>query len=537
MINQKDIYHKLNQKNLLFFLAIFFLLYLFFSPTFITANEYAFISTSKNFLSSNNYYIGYSESIRAFLIKLPAYFLFNNFDYEIVHKILKTLSLLFFSYAIFHFSKSFKISNISILISILVFILSKQSYFGTENILSTIELKTFSYISIILAFSFLQKKNVMLSIFLSSFSIYSHFLVGYFWAGALCIFYYLKIKNLKIVLIFFLKIFLISIPITVILFYENYYNFNPLLQTSYNDIFFERHKGFTTPFTDSYGIKKSWIFGYIFIFANLNIFIFLKKKLKKNLNNELFLLLILLNIYFFALTLFLYFDRNFFLIKFIPFRPESLILLFTLFCIFELIFDWFRKKNIRKQISILITIILISLSPLLLGSNINLLRVTQIIIQKGHITLKDTNKFLKDHLEDNDKDLINWVKKETNEDDIVLFEDGRNLTSKNQKDIYLFVRENNFEISKILSSSWETIVNRPAYVTRDVIGGNFNELIDWRKRLEQKNSVYKGKCEVLNNIPVLYIVAFKKDSKINLDKCFKSSLINFGKYYIYKNEK
>ena len=120
----------------------------------------------------------------------------------------------------------------------------------------------------------------MLSIFLSSFSIYSHFLVGYFWAGALCIFYYLKIKNLKIVLIFF-KNFLISIPITVILFYENYYNFNPLLQTSYNDIFFERHKGFTTPFTDSYGIKKSWIFGYIFIFANLNIFIFLKKSLKK----------------------------------------------------------------------------------------------------------------------------------------------------------------------------------------------------------------------------------------------------------------
>ena len=108
MINQKDIYHKLNQKNLLFFLAIFFLLYLFFSPTFITANEYAFISTSKNFLSSNNYYIGYSESIRAFLIKLPAYFLFNNFDYEIVHKILKTLSLLFFSYAIFHFSKVLK---------------------------------------------------------------------------------------------------------------------------------------------------------------------------------------------------------------------------------------------------------------------------------------------------------------------------------------------------------------------------------------------------------------------------------------------
>ena len=58
-----------------------------------------------------------------------------------------------------------------------------------------------------------------------------------------------------------------------------------------------------------------------------------------------------------------------------------------------------------------------------------------------------------------------------------------------------------------------------------------------RERLEQKNSVYKGKCEVLNNIPVLYIVAFKKDSKTNLDKCFKSSLINFGKYYIYKNEK
>ena len=144
---------------------------------------------------------------------------------------------------------------------------------------------------------------------------------------------------------------------------------------------------------------------------------------------------------------------------------------------------------------------------------------------------------MSDYLEIDDVKLINWAKNKTSENEIIIIEDGKNYTKTKQKEVAIFVRGDNYVLSRLLSSSWETISNRPAYVNRDVVGGNIKEIIEWHKRLEQKNKVYKGDCKILKDIPILYIVAFKEESKMNLDRCFTSSLINFGKYYIYKNDK
>lgn len=524
----------LNKKNFLFFLLIFILLFLFFAPTHFLANEYAFVSRALQFFNTNENFIGFSDSIRASIIRVPLYFYFKFFGFEVGLKIARTLTLALYALAFYHFSVSFRFSNLTILTGILIFILAGQSIFRTAFIIGTFELKVIASIAVIFSLSYLQREKYLKSIILISLAIYSHFLVGYFWLGAICVFYYLKEKDLKIILKYFIKVFLITLPVLLLLVYENYFiNLNGDI-VDYNKIFLDRHDGLTNPFTKDWNLKKNWIFGYIIIFINIFLLFFLKKIIKNNLNNNFFSLIIFLNLYFIFLTIILYFDREFILAKFIPFRPESFTLIFSLFIIIELTFIFYKKQSLKKKIIILSTLILLSSSPVLFDHKYNLIRVTQILIQKVHFVSTNFYKPLSYYLEIEDKELISWAKNKTTEEDIIIFEEGRNYSKIKNKDVSLFVKDDNNVLSKLLSSSWETISERPAYVTRDVIGGNISETVNWKKKLDEKMSIYNGNCEIIKNTSINYIISFSKTSKIKLDNCFEKSFLNFRKYNVYK---
>ena len=64
MTFKSNFIESLNKKNFLFFSLIFILLSLFFAPTHISANEYAFISRALQFFNTNEKFIGFSDSIR-----------------------------------------------------------------------------------------------------------------------------------------------------------------------------------------------------------------------------------------------------------------------------------------------------------------------------------------------------------------------------------------------------------------------------------------------------------------------------------------
>ena len=87
----------------------------------------------------------------------------------------------------YHFSISFKFSNITILTGILIFILAGQGIFKTAFLFGSLELKVISNIAVILSLSYLQREKYLKSIILISLAIYSHFLVGYFWLGVICV--------------------------------------------------------------------------------------------------------------------------------------------------------------------------------------------------------------------------------------------------------------------------------------------------------------------------------------------------------------
>lgn len=209
-------------------------------------------------------------------------------------------------------------------------------------------------------------------------------------------------------------------------------------------------------------------------------------------------------------------------------------MLFSLFIIIELTLIFYKKQSYKKKIIILSTLILLCSSPVLFDYKYNLIRVTQILIQKAHFVSTNFYQPLSYYLEIEDKELISWAKNKTTEEDIIIFEEGRNYSKIKNKDIGLFVRDDNYVTSKLLSSSWETISERPAYVTKDVIGGNIPETINWKKKLDEKISIYKGDCEIIKNTSINYIISFSKTSKIKLDNCFEKSFLNFGKYNVYK---
>ena len=133
---------------------------------------------------------------------------------------------------------------------------------------------------------------------------------------------------------------------------------------------------------------------------------------------------------------------------------------------------FYNKQSLKRKIIILSTLILLFCSPVLFENKYNLIRVLQILIQKVHFVSTNFYKPLSDYLEIEDKELISWAKNKTTEEDIIIFEEGRNYSKIKNKDVRLFVRDDNYVMSKLLSSSWETISERPAYVNRDVIGGN-----------------------------------------------------------------
>ena len=344
----------------------------------------------------------------------------------------------------------------------------------------------------------------------------------------------MKEKDFKIIFKYFIKVFLITLPALLILVYENYFiNLNVDFAGS-NMFFHDRVDGLTNPFTADWNLKKDWIFGYIIILINIFLLFFLKNIIKNNLNNNFFSLIIFLNLYFIFLTIILYFDREFILAKFIPFRSESFTLLFSLFIIIELTFIFYKKQSLKKKIIILSTLILLCSSPVLFDYKYNLIRVTQILIQKAHFVSTNFFKPLSSYLEIEDKELISWAKNKTTEEDIIIFEEGRNYSKIKNKDVALFVKDDQYVVSRLLASSWETISGRPAYVTRDVIGGNIQEMIKWKKKLDEKDSIYNGDCEVIKKTSVNYIISFTKISKVKLDNCFEKSTLTFGKYNIYK---
>tara|TARA_B100000941_G_C28505342_1_gene556963 strand:- start:1776 stop:3371 length:1596 start_codon:yes stop_codon:yes gene_type:complete len=521
-------------RNKFFFLiSIFIILSIFFAPIYIVANEYAFISAALNFFNQNDNYIGHTESIRTGWLKFFFFYFYNFFGYEIGWKISRILSLIFFSYAFYHFSLSFRFSNISILISILIFSLAKQSFFGTEYILGTFEFKVIAYILVILSLSFLERRSFLKSIILISLAIYSHFLVGYFWFGVICIYYYLNKRNFKEIFKYFIKVFLITFPLLLILIYENYYiNLDPSI--NYNNIFLGRLSGLTNPYNQDWSLKSDWILGYVIILINIFLLFFLKKNVKNIINNNFLLLIILLNFYLIFLTFLLYFDRSFFIAKFIPFRPESLTLLFSLFIITELSLVLYFKKTLKKKVVILFILTILLSSPAIFNYKYNLIRASQIITLRIHYVFTNINKPLKYFLEIDDLKLLNWVRNKTSEDDIIIFEDGFNYSKRREKDLILFSKSDRLLVSRLLSSSWEVISGRPAYVNADAIGGNFKELIKWSKRLKEKREIYNGNCEVIKNTSIKYAISFTENKRVNLSKCLKKKSYQIGKYNIFK---
>tara|TARA_Y100000768_G_C23727870_1_gene563406 strand:+ start:87 stop:602 length:516 start_codon:yes stop_codon:yes gene_type:complete len=167
---------------------------------------------------------------------------------------------------------------------------------------------------------------------------------------------------------------------------------------------------------------------------------------------------------------------------------------------------------------------LITSIPYLFGIKYNIFNAVKIISYKIHL-YKNVNIKISNRLEPHEKQLLLWIKENTNEDDVIMFERGGNYLGKKYP--------NGESVRSILiSSGWEVISKRAAYVNYKNSGTSIPEFMQWRKRMEEKNGIYSGKCSILKNIPVNYIVTFNEVSKNNITKC-SVPIVNFENYSIF----
>ena len=515
----------INRNDYLFFAILFSIILFKTFPHNWTGNEYAYYGLSHYAFKPeifNEFYTSHHETNYRAIFTYVVGFFIHNFGYDNVWFVSRILMAGLYSIAILFLLKTFNLRPLSAVLSLIFFLILGEGYFAGFNLFNSFRPAIISYILILFSFCFIVRKNFNISLILMIVATYIHFQIGLFWSAFIIFYDFLNRKNIKSSFLFLLFIALCAFPIIYELFSSNYLNKSNINYLEFNKGFTERNAHHTRPFNESGQLFGKWLYGTIFITFNLTILAVIKLFTK---NKDIFLTwIIILNLYLLVMLLTVYFDSNLSLTKFFVFRPDSLIFFLTLLFLCNFFFSRYLLLNVYSKFITLLSILLLTSIPYLFGIKYNIFNAVKIISYKIHL-YKNINIKVSDILEPHEKQLLIWINGNTNKDDVIMFERGRNYLNKKYP--------NGEPVGSILiSSGWEVISKRAAYVTNKNAGTSIPEFMQWKNRMDEKMGIYGGKCSVLKNIPVNYIVSFSEVSRNNITKC-NVPIINFENYSIF----
>jgi len=515
----------INRNDYLFFALLFSIILFKTFPYNWTGNEYAYYGLSHYAFKPeifNEFYTSHHETNYRAMFTYVVGFFIHTFGYDNVWFVSRILMAGLYSIAILFLLRTFNLQPLSAVLSSILFLILGEGYFAGFNLFNSFRPAIISYILVLFSFCFIERKNFNISLILMILATYIHFQIGLFWSAFIIFYDFLNRKNIKSSFLYLLFIALFTFPIIYELFSSNYQSGSNINYLEFNKGLTERNAHHTRPFNESGQLTENWLYGTIFITFNLIILSVIKFFTK---NKDIFLTsIIILNFYLLAMLFAVYFDSNLSLTKFFVFRPDSLIFFLTLLFLCNFFFSRYLLFNVYSKCITLLSIFLITSIPYLFGIKYNIFNAVKIISYKIHL-YKNVNIKISNRLEPHEKQLLLWIKENTNEDDVIMFERGRNYLNKKYP--------NGEPVGSILiSSGWEVISKRAAYVNYKNSGTSIPEFMQWRKRMEEKNGIYNGKCSILKNIPVNYIVTFNEVSKNNITKC-SVPIVNFENYSIF----
>ncbi len=497
MIKQNYNQNKILNIFSLFLISLF--LYLIMFPFQWTDNEFMYFGMAEFYHLNNmeNYSFFHTNKT-----KFPFGYLhgkvINLFGYDYAWFFGRFFLIAIYFLSLLSFTKSIKIKPYILLISLVIFYLLKQNFFlGGEWFFQGFESRAFCYIIFLFSFELLIKKKFKIFLSLNIISFYFHFLTGFYSFMFLILFYLIYSKNLKNILYLLIAYFVFCFPLILIGLIENF----QVSEIDHDYIYHKRVEHLVSAFDESNMIFRKHLLGYLLIFASSITLLFIKFKFNPFKEKNMFLesLLassLLVNLYFFLVLIIDYFDTNHFFSKFYLYRPGSYALLIQLLIILSFFLNYLNKKFIK------LLIVLIIISPIF-HSKINIYNIAKVSL---NILLRSFDeKIVK--LNNDELELINWVKKNSDPKDIFLIEET--YTTKN-----INIRVTGFEQN----------VKRPTVVNEHHVYGSQKDIQRWHKLIVEKRKIFEGNCDnkIIN---YKFLVFFDKKNKENfLQKC-KSTIV------------
>ncbi|MFA5985470.1 MAG: hypothetical protein WC782_15745 [Methylococcaceae bacterium] len=493
-----------NRKLVLQFVSIFLCLLPLIYPIAWNDNEFNYFGIAKHNIDPNPYsqlYAAYNGQFSRVVsdFTMGVFVKFLGFDNAWI--VLRFVGLVGLSLVFTIFVNVLEISVIPCAAALLIFDGLGQTYFGAEWLFRGIEPKIFAYIFILIGFIYAYKNKLSVAIIYFALATYFHFLVGGFWSFAIFIYVYLA-NGFNKALIHKLCFYVISIaPLLAFLVYDNLSlpppdtnGFSQTIDQIYSTI---RNPHHVAPF-DGDKLRSGWFRGWFYILLDMSIlYVFYTSKCIYLRHRNFVLWTILLHAYLVIAIFIAYFDRYTQLLgKFYLFRPAALIFLLTLLIYCDIAFHYVSKIKLLNYALPVILAFFIA-KPIYTGLTLdNLLSISK----------------LYDLLTDDEKIVVGWLKNNTEDSNIILFEEGYN--------------------GSFSTESFEQLVGRPSLVNWKFVPTTKYAIARWYHLMLLKRAAYSGECSAFQQLPAKYYISFTESSNLNLNHCAKKAF-SIGKYNIF----
>lgn len=463
--------------NKILIATILSLCYLSFVPN---GNEEVYLQISKQFYNPN--WIYNSQTLNEFpgsriIYQYITGFFLQFLSFECFVFIFRILFIIIISLIIDKIYKQFNISKIQTILHLGVLFIANQSFFAGSWMLISIEPKGFAYVFVLLSIYHLLRNNYSKMFLFLMIGTYFHILAGGYAFGYMFLALLLTkknneiktiLKNLLIYIIPIIPLFIYIIPaakvtvnseVDINWIFTNYRNPHHTAIFKNFAYFYKEH---------FYGVVLSIIGLYFSIRNNKNV---IEEKFRL-LNN--FVILSLIGVLFFVIVAF--FDKNGVILKYYPFRINTL----TTFILTIFVTKWIFNIISKEKHKLIYQYIFLFTIMMLLKTT-----VPNIISQIKYLKNKELISLSK------------FVKKETKKD-AVIFSINEDLVQRRKLEREHFIMEKHVSSNLNDLPEWYNRV-----LTKKEILNNFSKINDATKKYKIDYIVSKNKIEV-NNIQLIY---------------------------------
>ena len=378
---------------------VFFILILGYLSFDLNANEEQYMLFAKQFIDpewiSSRYLNEFPGTRLLYQIIIGSFLKY--FSFETVHFFTRLLLCVFFAIPLAKIYKVLHVKNAQILLHLPVLFLFHQSLFAGSWMLISVEPKGVAYVFVLYAIYYYIKTNFKLMLLFLIIATYFHVLVGGYGFIFLMASLFLfdkpkqKLKYVKLVLIYSLAllpfIYYLKAAITSTI------DYSPSIDWIYS---YFRHPHHIGLFRDmSYFYSKHFygiLLSLIALCFSIYFFKINKNENLRRLNN--FVLLSLTGVLLAVIIAF--FDREGVLIKYYPFRINTLSTFVLTLIITSFIFSSFKKKYIKVLTHITI---MISMLYVLKLSKPTVISWYSHFTQNKHLALNDMGNYIKQYTE------------------------------------------------------------------------------------------------------------------------------------------